>query len=120
MAKNYKATPSRFFCTECGKEGITIQRKKGQQRAPGHLKKIYCLYCKKETNHFEIRDIDIEGLEQFQKEFRLGRFVNGNRTEIKDLMDCSCNDCPYNVNGKCWNSNYSFDCGHRTKKEVDE
>ena len=29
MPKHYKVTPSRFFCTKCGKEGIPIQRKKG-------------------------------------------------------------------------------------------
>ena len=118
MKKEYKSTQSRFFCTECGNEGIPIQRVKGQRRASGHLKKLYCIYCKKETNHFEVRDIDIEGYEEFKKEFNLGRFVNGNRVEIKDLTSCSNTSCPFNVDGECWNSNYSNDCGHRIKKEV--
>ena len=119
MAKVYKKmTPSRFFCTNCGMEGLPIMRPKGNRREKGHLKKLYCLHCKKEVNHMEIRNIDINGVEQFKQEYNLGRFVNGNRIEIKDLLDCSCNSCPFNVNGKCWNSNWSNDCGHRVK-EVD-
>ena len=27
---------SRFFCTECGNEGLPIMRPKGQMREPGH------------------------------------------------------------------------------------
>lgn len=117
MTKTYNASPSRFFCTECGKEGLPIQRKMGQRREAGHLKRLYCLNCKKEINHMEIRDIDDYGIEQFEQEYQLGRFVNGNRIAIDDLMSCSCEACPFNVNGKCWNSNGSNDCGHRILKE---
>ncbi len=120
MSKNCSVSPSRFFCTKCGKEGLTLQRKKGQQRGPRHLKKLYCIYCGEEVNHAEIREIGGYDVEDFKQEYQLGRFVNGNRIEIKDLMDCSNVDCPFNVNGKCWNSNYSNDCGHRIMKEVDE
>ena len=41
MARNYQITQSRFFCTKCGREGIPVHRKKGQQREGGHLKKLY-------------------------------------------------------------------------------
>ena len=51
-------TISTFKCTECGKEGIPISRKQNNQRESGHLKKIYCVHCKKETNHVEIREFD--------------------------------------------------------------
>ena len=51
-------TISTFKCTECGKEGIPISRKQSNQRESGHLKKIYCVHCKKETNHVEIREFD--------------------------------------------------------------
>ena len=118
MAKFYNMTPSRFFCTRCGREGIPIQRKKGQEREGGHLKKLYCMYCKQEVNHAEIREIGGYDVEDFKQEYNLGRFVDGNRIAIKDLLDCSCSSCPFNVNGKCWNSNWSNDCGHRVK-EVD-
>ena len=120
MKIDYAVTSSRFFCTECGKESLPIMRKKGQRREAGHLKKLYCVNCKKENNHFEVRDIDENGVEEFKKEYELGRFVNGNRTPIKDLMECSCEECKFNINGKCWNSNYSYNCGHRIMKEVNE
>ncbi len=51
-------TISTFKCTVCGKEGIPISRKQSNQREFGHLKKIYCIHCKKETNHVEIREFD--------------------------------------------------------------
>lgn len=47
---------SRFFCTQCGKEGIPIFRKGTQRRELGHLKKIYCIHCGKECNHVEIAE----------------------------------------------------------------
>ena len=119
MAKTYQMTQSRFFCTRCGQEGIPIYRKKGQQRGGGHLKKLYCLSCGEEVNHAEICEVGEYNIDIFKQEYDLGRFVNGNRVAIKDLLDCSCSNCPFNVNGKCWNSNWSNDCGHRIK-EVDE
>ena len=45
---------SKFFCTQCGNEGIPIIRKKSHLRKKGHLKKLYCIYCKKEINHIEV------------------------------------------------------------------
>ena len=50
--------------------------------------------------------------------FEKGRFVNGKKLSIAELTGCSKIDCNYNKNGKCWNSNYSYDCGHRINKEV--
>ena len=113
MAKFYNMTPSRFFCTQCGREGIPVQRKKGQEREGGHLKKLYCMYCKQEVNHAEVRDIGGYTEEDFRREFEAGRFVDGKREEIKDLLECTCSTCPFNYNGRCWNSDYSNDCGHR-------
>lgn len=118
MAKYYNTKQSRFFCTQCGKEGIPVHRKKGQEREGGHLKKLYCIYCGKEVNHVEIRDVGEYNLEDFKQEYNLGRFVNGNRIAIKDLLDCTCKNCSFNINGKCWNSNWSNNCRHRIK-EVD-
>lgn len=120
MSKNFKMTPSRFFCTKCGRESFPIMRKKGNQREAGHLKKLYCIYCKEEVNHAEIREVGGYDVEDFKQEYTLGRFVNGNKIAIQDLMGCTCKSCPYNVNGKCWNSNYSNDCGHRIIESSDE
>ena len=109
-----KMTQSRFFCTQCGKEGLPVMRKQGQQREPGHLKKLYCIYCGKEVNHAEVREIGGYTEDDFKQEFELGRFVEGQR---ESLADCTCKKCPFNINGKCWNSNRSNNCGHRVIKE---
>ena len=104
---------SRFFCTECGNEGLPIMRPKGQMREPGHLKKLYCIHCKKEVNHAEIREIGGYTEEDFRREFELGRFKNGQREDVGKLAQCTCSSCPYNVNKRCWNSNREFNCKHR-------
>lgn len=112
---------SRFFCTECGNEGIPIMRPAGQQREPGHLKKLYCIHCKKEVNHAEVREIGGYTEEDFRKEFELGRFKDGQRVEGKNLLLCSNVTCPFNIKGKCWNSNNSNDCGYKpVYEEVDK
>lgn len=104
---------SRFFCTQCGKEGIPIMRKNGKLREPGHLKKLYCIYCKQEVNHAEVREMGGYTEEDFKKEFEMGRFINGQR-EI--LSDCTCDNCPFNINNKCWNSNRQYHCKHRPER----
>lgn len=118
MPKNQKITTSEFYCTECGKRGIPIARKIGQQREVGHLKKLFCLYCQKKTNHAEIRPFGAYNYEDFLEEFELGRFVNGEKTPINELMSCTKTECHYNKNGKCWNSKRDYDCGHRIVLET--
>lgn len=51
-------TISNFRCVDCGNIGIPISRKQSSQREAGHLKKLYCIHCRKETNHEEIRGFD--------------------------------------------------------------
>ena len=115
-----KNTQSRFFCCKCGKEGIPIQRKQCSQREPGHLKKLYCIFCQEEVNHAEVREIGGYTVDDFKLEFELGRFINGQRIPNEELISCSDTLCKYNIEGKCWNSNYSYNCGHRPiKEEVD-
>jgi hypothetical protein len=110
-------TISRMFCTECGKEGVMVPRQVGKQREAGHLKKMFCLECQKTTNHAEIRPFGAYRLEDFQEEFRLGRFVNGEKVPVAELLSCSKTDCEYNRSGKCWNSKGDYSCGHRILKE---
>jgi len=103
-----------FYCTQCGQKGINIIRDSSRQREPGHLKKLYCLHCKKETNHAEIREIGGYTKEDFEKEYELGRFLpDGTKLPINSLLICSKTDCPFNVNGRCWNSNNSYSCRHK-------
>ena len=70
---------SKFYCIQCGKEGMPIFRRGNQRREKGHLKKLYCLNCQKEVNHAEIANGYT--YEDFLKEFNEGNFdENGNRT----------------------------------------
>ena len=118
MGKFYKTVMSEFYCTQCGKKGIPVYRKKGQERKAGHLKKLYCLYCNMETNHVEIKDNDNNYTYQnFREEFEAGRFTEGQRVDKKDLLHCSQQNCPFNKEGLCWNANYSYHCPHRLEKE---
>lgn len=116
-----KIIQNKFFCTECGKEGISVIRQENRQREIGHLKKLYCLNCKKETNHAEIREMEGYSQQDFQQEYELGRFVDGRRIGIKKLSLCTNLKCKYNINKNCWNANKTFRCSHRrydNKKEV--
>ena len=118
-----KDLTSDFYCTECGKKGIPITRKKGNNKEPGHLKKLFCLTCKKEVNHVEIRPYGNYLYANFLEEFELGRFYEGKRIPVANLASCSNVSCPYNKHGRCWNSNYSFKCKYRpeiSKEELEE
>lgn len=117
MSKVKSVYTSRFFCTKCGKEGIPIQRRIGQQKSAGHLKKLYCPWCKVQTNHVEIRPFGSYKKEDFEEEFNLGRFIDGDRVLLEDLDRCNEKDCYYNRNGKCWNANHSYQCGLRDAEE---
>ena len=71
---------SRFFCTRCGREGIPIPRKNNRAREAGHLKKLWCIYCKDEVNHVEVKNFTHYDLKDFEIEFNYGNFdKDGNR-----------------------------------------
>ena len=72
---------SDFYCTKCGKKGLLIPRTFGHYREAGHLKKLYCPYCKKEQNHVEIRSFySGYNLEDFKLEMKYDNFDSqGNR-----------------------------------------
>ena len=107
---------SDFYCTKCGQKGLTLPRKDGRLKEKGHLKKLYCLHCKEENNHVEIKNCGSYTYQDFYDEFTLGRFINGERVPLEDLLGCSKTSCQYNIEGKCWNANFSYDCRHRQKK----
>lgn len=71
---------SDFYCVKCGNKGIPIMRKNGQQREPGHLKRLFCIYCKQEFNHAEIKPFGEYTLRHFQAEREFDNFdEDGNR-----------------------------------------
>lgn len=118
MPNRKETNVSDFYCTKCGKKGIPIARKIGSQREAGHLKRLYCMYCQEEVNHVEIRPFGQYDYGDFEREFELGRFVDGNRIPVSECIGCSKTECKYNISGKCWNCNKTFDCGHRIIAEV--
>lgn len=74
-----KGNLSDFYCTCCGKKGIPIFRA-GRVREPGHLKKLYCINCQKETNFVEVRPFGAYNYQEFYLEWKYGNFdVQGNR-----------------------------------------
>lgn len=63
---------NKFFCLNCGKEGIPCVRSNGKQKKGLHRKKLYCPWCKVTVNFAEVRnDADKE---KFLKEFAAGAY----------------------------------------------
>ena len=65
---------SDFYCTCCGHKGIPIIRRTGKAKEPGHLKKLFCLYCNDEKNMVEIKNKGPYTLEEFWIEYKYGNF----------------------------------------------
>ena len=81
-----------FYCTQCGEKGIPILRRLGAERNAGHLKKLFCLKCNKETNHAECKPFSKYTYEDFLVEFNYGNFdKEGNRIrtygQLKELIN---------------------------------
>jgi hypothetical protein len=77
-------TENEFYCTNCGNQSmIPITRIRGKEREPGHLKKLYCMYCKEERNFVEINPkAQTYTYEDFLLEFQNGNFDReGNRKQ---------------------------------------
>ena len=67
------AVMSEFYCSQCGTKGIPIWRRRG--REAGHLKKIFCLKCQKETNHVECKENTHYDFCDFKIEYEYGNFT---------------------------------------------
>lgn len=70
-----------FYCLQCGNRGIPILRGRGYERERFHRKKLYCIYCKEEVNHMELRNDDEIFL--FKEAFAAGEFIE----EAKESID---------------------------------
>jgi hypothetical protein len=69
-----------FYCLNCGKKGIPIARKRGHQHSNGHYKKLFCLYCNEEINHFECKNYcDVI---EFKEKFEKGEFKDAAKESI--------------------------------------
>lgn len=97
---------SDFYCSECGRKSLPVWRKKSNSREAGHLKKLFCIYCGKETNQVEVSPKSGYTKEDFDFEFRNHNFENGQRkmtlrqlrSVVKDEendysgRDCGCRE----------------------------
>ena len=91
---------SDFYCTECGNKSLPVWRKKSSAREAGHLKKLYCIYCGKETNQVEISPKSGYTKEDFDFEFNHSNFENGQRKmTLKQLRSVVENE-ENNYNGR--------------------
>lgn len=75
MSRRNVGKMSEFYCTQCGKRGIPVWRKVGSEREAGHLKKLWCIYCNKETNHVECKPFTHYEYEDFLTEFEYKNFT---------------------------------------------
>lgn len=62
----------KFYCINCGKEGMPLMRQIGHQHESFHRKKLYCPWCKKEVNHVELKTQ--EDILQFKEDFEKGLY----------------------------------------------
>lgn len=70
--RNGQRSVHRFFCLNCGREGIPISRKESFQKEKFHRKKLYCPWCKTEVNHIECKNSS--DIEKFKKDFEEGLY----------------------------------------------
>lgn len=78
-------TSSDFYCTKCGEKNFCCARRTGQQREPGHLKRLWCWHCQEERNCAEVKQHNLNyTYEMFRIEFENGNFdTEGNRKNKK-------------------------------------
>lgn len=74
-----------FYCLNCGHKGLPIHRNKGHLHGAMHRKKLYCMNCKCEVNHVEIRNLD--ELEKFKDEFERGVYKDEAEESILACRD---------------------------------
>lgn len=70
--RNDNYSVHRFFCINCGNEGIPLARSISLIKSAEHRKKLYCIYCKCYVNHIECRN-ETE-IELFKENFKNGVF----------------------------------------------
>lgn len=70
----------RFFCVNCGQEGMPVYRSLAKQRGKMHRKKLYCIYCGQEVNMVEC--YNDEDVEKFKRNFESGVYEDEAKESI--------------------------------------
>lgn len=81
-----KMQMSKFYCINCGNEGIDLPRKRSHLHKAGHFKKLYCIHCKQVCNHYECHTSD--DVVKFKEKFENGDFIEEAK---KSLEECEQN-----------------------------
>lgn len=74
---------SEFYCMNCGNKGVPCLRRQDHRREAFHRKKLYCVFCKQETQHIEVKNLE-EACE-FKAAFSEGRFKKENQESLEYL-----------------------------------
>lgn len=75
-------TDNEFYCAICHNKGIPVIRRKGAEREAGHLKKLFCLTCGKETNHVECRPWSGYTYDDFLIEIEHSNFTDDGQRKV--------------------------------------
>ena len=78
---------SDFYCIKCGSKGMPLARKKGKQKEGGHMKKLYCLKCRCDVNHVEIKPFGGYSYEDFKRDFEEGKFLEIGLPTDTNILD---------------------------------
>ena len=73
----------RFFCIQCGRETIPLQRKVCKMKEKFHRKKLYCPWCKMTLNAIECRNE--QEVKEFKELYEKGEF----KDEVEESLHIS-------------------------------
>ena len=90
MSRQRSSIVHEFYCTQCGERGIPVYRKYGQFRKVGHLKKLYCLSCGKETNHAECISASKYDSNMFFEEYKSGKLYQSIIATVPNALAHIC------------------------------
>lgn len=78
----------KFFCMNCGKEGIPIPRTQGYKRGKMHRKVLYCPWCKETLNHVECHTLEEEL--KFKEDFNEGVYQDEAAESLSHVRSAGC------------------------------
>lgn len=81
----HRQSKSDMYCTECGQKNIPIIRRKCRERESGHLKRMFCIHCKKDVNMVEVNDTTYT-YQLFKFEYDSHNFKDGNRVKPLNIL----------------------------------
>lgn len=76
-----RTTVHDFYCLNCGRRGLPLQRQESLKRSDGHRKKLYCFWCKATCNHIECKTQ--EDVINFQEKFENGEYKEEAKVSMK-------------------------------------